>query len=127
MNLARNHEVNQSDIAHAGGIAAIVAAMKSHTTIPQVQHNGCGALLNLSRKHERNQLEIITIDGITTIVATINMHKTDEAVQEKGCEILWSVISEHSMNDSSLPGFFNYSSAIGIVMKRNEEIGRAHV
>ena len=41
-------------------------------------------------------------------------------LQQDGYDILYTIITNHIIDNATLPKFFTYSSAIVIVMRRNE-------
>jgi len=63
---------NRVAIAQAGGIVAVVDAMKQHTTHDDVQEYGCGVLFNLAGGSAENRVTIAEVGVIAAIVDALN-------------------------------------------------------
>ena len=84
---ALEDEASRTIIAQAGGIAAILTAMNTHTAVATVQEQACGALWNLAINDD-NRVAIARANGIAAIIAAMNAHTAVATVQEKACEAL---------------------------------------
>ena len=62
-------------VAAAGGIKAVVAAMKTHACVADVQLVGCSALRNLSAPGV-NEKRVAAAGGIDAVVAAMRAHAT---------------------------------------------------
>ena len=72
-------------IARAGGIVAIVSAMRRHKNSVGVQEAACGALRVLSTHDEKNQEAIAEAGGVATIVSAMRRHAKSSEVQAQAC------------------------------------------
>ena len=79
---------NQVKIASAGGIEAVVGAMRQHLAVAGVQEQGCWALSNLAANAD-NKVKIASAGGIEAIVRAMTQHPSAAGVQEGGCGGLW--------------------------------------
>jgi len=86
--LAASHAENQTRIARAGGIEAVVKAMQTHAQSADVQQEGCRALRNSSFNHAENKARIADAGGIEAVVAAMQTHMQSAEVQRKGCRAL---------------------------------------
>jgi hypothetical protein len=74
----RNFAKNQ--FAFAGGIAAVVTALRAHPTHARVQHYGCLALMSIAYNAD-NRTVVAKEGGIEAVVAALNAHRSSEDVQ----------------------------------------------
>ena len=81
LNLSVNGK-NKVAIAAAGGIDAILLAMRSHVSNADVQKYGCGAFLNLG-ENGNNRVVIATAGGIGAILGYA------KACVKCLCSIIW--------------------------------------
>ena len=79
--LAVNAE-NRVAIAAAGGVEAVVAAMRAHAADAMVQQNGCGALASLAANSAENKVAIAAAGGVEAVKAAMRAHSGDTAVQQ---------------------------------------------
>ena len=77
-------------MAAAGGIEAVVEAMKAHLSNPDVQHQGCGALGNIAVNADNNVL-VAKAGGIGAVVEAMKAHPSIADVQHRGCGALMSI------------------------------------
>ena len=63
---ALEDEASRTIIAQAGGIAAILTAMNTHTAVATVQEQACAALRNLAANND-NQVAIARANGLSLI------------------------------------------------------------
>ena len=59
----------QGAMGRAGGIEAVVAAMRALPRADGVQQYGCGALLSLALNHADNQAAIARAGGVEAVLA----------------------------------------------------------
>ena len=79
---------HQVKIAKAGGIEAILRAMRGHGGDAEVQAQGCGAFRNLAVKNADNKVKIGEAGGIEAILGAMRGHEGDAEVQKQGCRAL---------------------------------------
>ena len=84
-NLAASHAENQTRIASAGGIEAVVKAMQTH---PQCVVVALRALRILAASHAENQTRIASAGGIEAVVKAMQTHPQSVEVQGAGCGAL---------------------------------------
>jgi hypothetical protein len=78
---------NQVRIAEAGGIEAVLSAMKAHTTSVLAQQHACAALRSLA-VNAGNKVLIAEAGGIEAVVSAMKAHKTIGLVQQYACAAL---------------------------------------
>ena len=88
--LAYDNRENQSRFADAGGIEAIVLAMKSLGSIPKVQVEAFRVLEKVAGS-KRNRIQIGAAGGIDAIVLTMKVLCSEAVVQEKACRVLYEL------------------------------------
>jgi hypothetical protein len=86
-NLALN-SANRASIRSAGGIRAVVEAMRGLKEEAWVQGFGCSALKNLAANNKENRDAIRECGGIRSVVEAMRRHQQDASVQERGCGAL---------------------------------------
>jgi hypothetical protein len=69
----------------AGGCKALVAAMRSHASVANLQAEACHALRNLSRGSE-GRAAALAAGGAEAVVGALRAHPSVAAVQEMGCK-----------------------------------------
>ena len=79
-------------IVRAGGVLAILTAMRNHTNASMVQGLACGALSNLARA---DAALICQQGAIVDIVAAMKAHRDVLRVQEQGCAAIWNLAQYH--------------------------------
>ena len=83
---------NKVRIVLAGGIEAVIAAMKEHRTNAGLQEQACGALINLAANNNTdNKVRIAGVGGIEAVVAAMAANKASAGVQEQACGALRSL------------------------------------
>jgi len=88
--LVYGNRENQSRFADAGGIEAIVLAMKSLGSIPKVQVEALRVLDKVAGI-ERNRIQIAAAGGIEAIVHTMKVLSSEAVVQENACRVLYEL------------------------------------
>ena len=91
------NDCNRVKIAEAGGIEAVVSAMKEHKTSVLMQERACVALRNLA-VNDGNKLKIAEAGGIEALVAGMEAHQTSVLVQEYACWALWYLAAQGSLS-----------------------------
>ena len=86
-NLAIGNATSTTLIGSSGGVAAVVAAMRTHADVVAVQEQGCHALHNLAISDDISTL-IGSSGGVAAVVAAMRAHADVAAVQEAGCMAL---------------------------------------
>ena len=81
--------------ATAGGIEAIVQAMRVNGGRPTVLTWGCWALQELALKSATNKAKVAALGGLDACVASMGEHPLHVGVQEQGCALL-AVVSAAS-------------------------------
>jgi hypothetical protein len=79
---------NRDALAAAGGIEAVLAALRAHPGAANVQERGCLALGNLAASHAANQTAVAAAGGIEAVVAALRAHSGAANVQDYGCYAL---------------------------------------
>jgi len=74
-------------VANAGGIERVLALMRKHDGIAELQGAACAVLLNLAST-EANRREIVQ-GGASLVAAAMRRHSTNEDVLEQGCQTLY--------------------------------------
>ena len=69
----------------AGGVKAVVDAMRAHPTNADMQRYGCGALRALADGNAENKARIGEARGVQAVVDALRAHRTNADVQEYGC------------------------------------------
>eukprot|EP01049_Picozoa_sp_SAG25_P016681 SAG25_NODE_3941_length_923_cov_296.111650_1_plen_229_part_00 len=69
--LMTNHPANQTAVAAAGGIEAVVAALRAHPGAEAVQYMGCCALCLLVANHTDNTVAAVTAGVVGLVEASI--------------------------------------------------------
>lgn len=87
---------NPKAIAEAGGIDAVVAAMRLHPAEPDVQRNGCLALANLAANNHDNRRLISAAGGVASVLHAMRMHQTP-SVQKDGCRALMNLAADDDL------------------------------
>ena len=85
-------------VAACGGIEAVVAAMKQHLSVDNVQEFGCGVLRALAADYARNAKMVAAGGGIEAVVAAMKQRLSDANVQEHGCAALWNLALGNAEN-----------------------------
>eukprot|EP01116_Phalansterium_solitarium_P021126 TRINITY_DN6465_c0_g2_i1.p1 TRINITY_DN6465_c0_g2~~TRINITY_DN6465_c0_g2_i1.p1 ORF type:complete len:891 (+),score=109.72 TRINITY_DN6465_c0_g2_i1:269-2674(+) len=83
--MSRSDEARHK-VAGAGGIEAVVAAMKAHRDSPDVQQAACGALA--AAYSDDFRATISEAGGMDAIITALNAHRGCAAVQEAACRAL---------------------------------------
>ncbi|CAB9507772.1 armadillo repeat containing 6 [Seminavis robusta] len=87
LNLSVLHE-NEELIIEAGGISAVMVALKTHPQSIKLASNACGTLKNLAATSDENRNRIATEGGIGSIVSVMGEHIYVAQVQERACGAL---------------------------------------
>ena len=93
-NLAIN-DGNKLKIAEAGGIQAVVAAMKAHRRNVYMQQHACWALRYLV-VNDGNQVKIAEAGGIEAVVTAMD-HNREVLVEAPACAALWYITAQGSL------------------------------
>ena len=87
LNLARSTvdtPGQDEQVVMAGGLAAILKAMNTHSFVAEIQHVGCQVISVLAIA-SKNKRAILDADGIKTIVLAMTTHTDNYEVQKDGC------------------------------------------
>jgi hypothetical protein len=90
----KDHLQNLLMVVAAGGIKAVVAAMKNHLNNAAVQQYGCIILMGIAVLAENKPKVAVAVagaGGIEAVVAAMNEHAGDAVVQEFGCGALANI------------------------------------
>lgn len=79
---------NALTISQAGGIAAIVQAMKGHLHNKQIQQYGCDTLYFLAFWATDSHGAIAAQGGLDAVHAALAAHSSCEAIWKSGCAVL---------------------------------------
>jgi hypothetical protein len=82
----------------AGGVEAVVAAMRAHASDARVQERGCWALESLVYSNAENRTRAGAAGGVEAVVAAMRAHASDARVQEHGCWALRNLGSNNAEN-----------------------------
>ena len=93
MTLSHNNgqQPGSAAVAKAGGIKAVVVAVREHRADRGVAEAGRWAVKNLAAANDANKAAIAEAGGIEAIVAALEQHPADAAVQEQGCWALMGI------------------------------------
>ncbi|KAJ1481072.1 armadillo-type protein [Baffinella frigidus] len=121
-NLAQ-HDFNKIMIAGLGGIEAVLAGMRAHSGVAEVQAWGCGALGFLCANAADSQVKVAELGGIEEVLAGMCAHAGAAAVQEAGCGVLsylcanaanQAKVQELSVVEAVLAGMWAHRSVAGV-------------
>jgi hypothetical protein len=98
----RTTVANQTAVAAAGGIQAVVAALRTHGG-EAARHdndyiNGCDLLSMLVADHLANQTAAAAGGGIEAVVVGLRKWRGREGVEESGCLALGNLVINHAAN-----------------------------
>jgi len=85
--LANDNSANQAQIARAGGIEQVMAAMAAHQMAVELQQEACWALRNLAAD-DNVAVKIAESGGIERVVVTMVAHPSAVQVQKCACGAL---------------------------------------
>lgn len=77
-------------IGEAGGVEAVLSALRAHRRSEVVQEKGCGCLANLALS-DVYQTQILEAGGLSLVVTALRAFPASAAVQEKGRAALWNL------------------------------------
>jgi hypothetical protein len=83
---------NKTLIRREGGITAVIAAMTSYPSNPELQTHACGALFNLASNNEENKTLIEREGGTTAVIAAMTSHPSNPDLQTHACWALKNII-----------------------------------
>jgi hypothetical protein len=86
--LAYNNADNTALIGSSGGVVAVLAAMRSHIAVAEVQEEGCNALLNLAFDNAVNTALIGSSGGVPAVLSAMQGFIDVVEVQEQACRSL---------------------------------------
>jgi hypothetical protein len=95
--LAAGNAGNRVAIAEAGGVQAVVGAMKLHQGIAAVQEMGCGALMNLAL-NAGNRMAIGEAGGVQVVIDAMKIHEGIAEIQRWGCRALMNLARNGKKN-----------------------------
>ena len=78
-------------VVATGGLKAIIGAMRSHSSVVEVQERGCRALSFIAQSSTRLGKAVVTARGLEAVVAAMKMHAGALEVQAQGCAALVGV------------------------------------
>ena len=87
-NLTLTSAERSAAVASAGGIEAVVRAMREHRGSLSVQEKGCGALWNLTLSSAEHSAAVVSAGGIGAVVRAMREHAWSARAQERGCSVL---------------------------------------
>ena len=93
---SKNDE-NATAIVSAGGIATVVAGMKTFGSFRLMQQKSCRVFANLAVKGEI-QTAIADAGGIEAVLAGMEVHTLIAGVQQTGCRALRKLASNNEAN-----------------------------
>jgi len=92
---------DQALIVRAGGVDAVVQAMRLHPTCPIIQEQGCMALRYFGTRHPDNQTRIGAAGGVDAVLLAMASHPMFKGVQEQGLLALRELTAGHTANQLS--------------------------
>lgn len=75
-------------LVEAGGVGAIVAALRAFPSDAGVLQAGCSALSGISQGGDACAQTVVAAGGAVEVVAALRAHPTDLGVQREGCRAL---------------------------------------
>jgi hypothetical protein len=84
----------RNEIVHAGGLKAILRAMKEYQDCLAIQDLSCQALSNLAFENDKMRVVVAQLGGISAILSAMKNHH-DETLQWHALQALWRL----SFND----------------------------
>ena len=101
--LAINHAENKSRIGEAGGVDAVLAAMRTHGMSTGVLvEKACAALCCFAANHAANKSRIGEAGGVDVVLSTMRAHKTNASVQKQACGALQRMCVNHAANKTRI-------------------------
>jgi hypothetical protein len=85
----------RNDVVRAGGLKAIIKAMKDHADDGEMQDLACQALSNLSYENDKIRVLIAQLGGVRSVLAAMTAHVGNEELQWHAMQTLWRL----SFND----------------------------
>eukprot|EP00286_Rhodomonas_abbreviata_P022460 CAMPEP_0181299916 /NCGR_PEP_ID=MMETSP1101-20121128/6605_1 /TAXON_ID=46948 /ORGANISM="Rhodomonas abbreviata, Strain Caron Lab Isolate" /LENGTH=216 /DNA_ID=CAMNT_0023405105 /DNA_START=199 /DNA_END=846 /DNA_ORIENTATION=+ len=83
-----------------GGVQAVIGALRRYAAYPDVQVQGCKAMVNLGKGYQAKVIVGIN-GGLQSIVDAMGEHQGIVEVQEMGCWAIGSVVAAHQENKSA--------------------------
>jgi len=87
-------------VSEAGGIERVLAVMRKHDGIAELQGAACAVLLNLASTEGRSR-EIVQT-GAPLVAAAMHRHSTNEDVLEQGCQTLYMLAQGEHLRSPAL-------------------------
>ena len=106
--------------AAAGGIEAVVDALKQHPSNIIVQQDGCSALWNLAPNSNDNQKAIAAAGGIEAVVAALTQYPDN--VQQIGCNALWGFAANNDNHQKSIAAAGGIEAVVAALMEHRDNV-----
>ena len=90
------------EVARAGGIGAVVEAMRQHAEHAGVQEQACFALRNLTYDNAQNRVEVARAGGIRAVLEAMRQHAGHAGVQQWACVALYNVACKNADNKGAM-------------------------
>ena len=84
-------DAQRQSIVDAGGVAAVVAALRAHPTRADIATKGCAALSDISAGTEAQRQAVVSADGAAAVMAALRAHASNTAVVARGCSALSNI------------------------------------
>jgi hypothetical protein len=91
------HPNNIRVILEAGGIAAVLAAMQTHASVPDIQIKGCAMLSNLASDDDITKVKIVDEDVLHVVVMAMVLHSDNKEIQERAVILLRKLCIKENM------------------------------
>jgi hypothetical protein len=85
--IVQGNAANKTIIVSAGGLEAIVAAMRAFTSSLPVQETGCDVIFHLALV-EQLRAPIVSAEGIVVVVGAMRAFAANSSIQQSGCSVL---------------------------------------
>jgi hypothetical protein len=93
---------NKLAIGRAGGVDAVLSAMRCHADVVGVQEHGCGAQLSLAAGScDANQTAIARAGGLDVVLTALQRHADAVGMQLEGCGALESLAAARASDSTS--------------------------
>jgi hypothetical protein len=113
----------KASIVAAGGIDAIVSAMRRHSDDAAVQEWACRALQRLAARNVANQVAIAAADGVVAVVDAMRRHTAVADVSEWGCAALRSLAYGHEGNQVAIAAVGGIETVASVMQRHADAAG----
>ena len=115
--MAKDNPSNQQEIAEAGAIPPLVAALGA--SFAHLQANAAGALANLARSHMENQ-GLIARTGAVAPLCTL-VRDGSEETKDRCASAIWSLATDHAINKDTIAKLGGIDPLLGLLLTGTTE------